>query len=220
MACVRSLRRRCSVPDSSEGVCALVLSAGQGSRYRAEAGEDKLLAPCFDDIASPPVLAATLSALRGVAERTIVVVRADNRPLRDWLDTYAPALKAEVFAVHSNGLGDSLAQAVERYPARRGWLVALGDMPYVKESTLSKVAGAIDETSLVVPTFGGQAGHPRGIGTVHWAALLELHGDTGAQALFANAEQVVELAVDDPGIVQDVDTPDDRRSMPASNGAG
>nr|WP_223650628.1 nucleotidyltransferase family protein [Halopseudomonas nanhaiensis] len=208
------------MPDSSEGVCALVLSAGQGSRYRAEAGEDKLLAPCFDDIASPPVLAATLSALRGVAERTIVVVRADNRPLRDWLDTYAPALKAEVFAVHSNGLGDSLAQAVERYPARRGWLVALGDMPYVKESTLSKVAGAIDETSLVVPTFGGQAGHPRGIGTVHWAALLELHGDTGAQALFANAEQVVELAVDDPGIVQDVDTPDDRRSMPASNGAG
>lgn len=208
------------MPDSSEGVCALVLSAGHGSRYRAQAGDDKLLAPCFNDTDSPPVLAATLSALRGVAERTIVVVRADNRPLLNWLDAYATALQVEVFPVHSDGLGHSLAQAVARYPARRGWLIALGDMPYVKESTLAKVAGAIDETNLVMPTYAGHAGHPRGIGTAHWASLLALHGDTGAQALFADAEQILELAVDDSGIVQDVDVPDDRRSMPPSRAAG
>lgn len=208
------------MPDSSEGICALVLAAGQGSRYRARAGKDKLLAPCFGDVDSPPVLGATLSALRGVAERTIVVVRADNRPLRDWLDTYATALQVEVFPVHSGGLGHSLAQAVERYPARRGWLVALGDMPYVKASTLSEVAAAIDETNLVVPTFAGRHGHPRGIGTAHWPALLALHGDVGAQALFADAPEVVELPLDDPGVVQDIDDPHDHRRVPTDNGVG
>ena len=67
------------------GVCAIVLAAGQGSRYRAAGGADKLLAASLAVASSPPVLAATLANLRGVAERLLVVTRADNLPLRDWL---------------------------------------------------------------------------------------------------------------------------------------
>jgi len=38
--------------------------------------------------------------------------------------------------------------------------------------------------------------------------LLELDGDQGARALLsANPEQVVEVAVEDPGILLDIDTP-------------
>lgn len=202
-----------------EGIYALVLAAGQGSRYRAHAGDDKLLAPCFSDVASPPVLAATLSALGGVAERTIVVVDAHNHAVRDWLTSHATLLQTEVFPVQTNGLGHSLAQAVERFPARRGWLVALGDMPYVRKTTLSKIVGAISETNLVLPTFAGNPGHPRGVGIVHREALLKLDGDVGAHALFANSQHVLELAVDDPGILRDVDTPDDRCRMPVNGAA-
>lgn len=203
-----------SMPIKDQGVYALVLAAGQGSRYRAHAGDNKLLAPCFSDVASPPVLAATLNALGGVAERTIVVVNAHNHALRDWLASHATVLQAEVLLVQTNGLGHSLAQAVERFPARRGWLVALGDMPYVEKATLSKIAGAISETNLVLPTFAGRPGHPRGIGLAYREALLKLDGDVGAHALFANAEHVLKLALDDPGILRDVDTPEDRCRMP------
>ncbi|MBU2014524.1 MAG: NTP transferase domain-containing protein, partial [Gammaproteobacteria bacterium] len=173
------------------GVCAIVLAAGQGSRYRAAGGADKLLAASLAAASSPPVLAATLANLRGVAERLLVVTRADNLSLRDWLS--ANAADCEVLALETRGLGHSLAQAVAHAPAGRGWLVALADMPYVQPQTLREIAAAIREDNLVVPTYDGRPGHPRGIGSAHRDALLQLDGDRGAQVLFA-AHPVLELA--------------------------
>ena len=190
------------------GVCAIVLAAGQGSRYRAAGGADKLLAASLAVASSPPVLAATLANLRGVAERLLVVTRADNLPLRDWLS--ANVADCEVLALETHGLGHSLAQAIAYAPAARGWLVALADMPYVQPRTLREIAAAIREDNLVVPTYDGRPGHPRGIGSAHRDALLQLDGDRGAQALFV-AHPVLELALNDPGVLQDIDHPDDRR---------
>ena len=190
------------------GVCAIVLAAGQGSRYRAACGADKLLAASLAAASSPPVLAATLANLRGIAERLLVVTRADNLPLRDWLSAHAA--DCEVLAVETRGLGHSLAQAVAHVPAARGWLVALADMPYVRPRTLREIAAAIREDKLVVPTYNGSPGHPRGIGSAHRDALLQLDGDRGAQALFGT-HPVLELAVDDPGVLQDIDHPADHR---------
>lgn len=209
----RSQRLKASGPvrKQGEGVCTVVLAAGQGSRYRAANDEDKLLAPSLSDTWSPPVIGATLLSLLGLAERTVVVVDQNNQPLRGWLEANASRLRVDVFPINTSGLGHSLSQAVARFPARRGWLVALGDMPYVREETLCKVAAAIDESSLVVPMFDGRRGHPRGIGTAHWAALLDLDGENGAQALFSQ-ERVTEITADDPGVLQDVDVPQDRRS--------
>ena len=191
------------------GVCAIVLAAGQGSRYRAAGGADKLLADSVAAASSPPVLAATLANLRGVTERLLVVTRADNRPLRDWLSLNAS--DCEVLALESRGLGHSLAQAVAYAPAARGWLVALADMPYVQPRTLCEIAAAIRADNLVVPTYDGRPGHPRGIGSAYRNVLLQLDGDRGAQALFAE-HPVLALTVDDPGVLEDVDRPDDRRS--------
>jgi len=147
------------------GVCAIVLAAGQGSRYRAAGGADKLLAPSLSDAPAPPVLAATLANLRGVAERLLVVSRADNGPLHDWLGAHAG--DCERLLVETCGLGHSLAQAVAHAPVARGWLVALGDMPYVQPATLRAIVAAIDHDNLVVPVHQGRPGHPRGIGGAH-----------------------------------------------------
>jgi molybdenum cofactor cytidylyltransferase len=194
------------VPEA--GVCAIVLAAGQGSRYRAAGGADKLLAPSFRAASAPPVLGAKLANLHGVAERLVVVTNADNLPLRDWLSANADG--CEVLAVETRGLGHSLAQAIAYAPAARGWLVALGDMPYVQPRTLREIAAAIQANSLVVPTYHGHAGHPRGIGSAYRDVLLQLDGDRGAQALFA-AHPLLEFSVNDPGVLQDIDLPDDRR---------
>jgi len=88
--------------------------------------------------------------------------------------------------------------------------VALADMPYVQPRTLREIAAAIRKDNLIVPTYDGRPGHPRGIGSTHRDALLQLDGDRGAQVLFA-AHPVLELALNDPGVLQDIDHPDDRR---------
>ena len=192
------------------GVCSLVLAAGQGSRYRERVDEDKLLATSLDGPGAPEVLAATLASLAGITERLVVVTREDNLALRSWLDQQADRYGAEVFTVRTNGLGHSLAQAVAQYPASRGWLVALGDMPYIRPDTVRRIASEIQPARLVVPLHDGQRGHPRGIGSAHGAQLLAMAGERGAQALFGDPS-VIEIPVDDPGVLEDIDRPEDRR---------
>ncbi|WP_150303515.1 nucleotidyltransferase family protein [Pseudomonas saliphila] len=194
--------------DCSSDVCAIVLAAGQGRRFRERFDVDKLLAPSAQQGESEPVLLSTLRALQGATERLVVVVRQDNRELIAWLDRMSSQVNVEVYPVRSDGLGHSLAQAVARFPARRGWLVALGDMPYVRPDSVQRIAEAIRPDSLIVPVYRGQRGHPRGIGREHRDALLGLTGDHGAQQLFAQSD-VVELPVDDPGVLLDIDRPDD-----------
>ena len=199
-----------AIPKPIGGVCALVLAAGRGSRYRERIDEDKLLASSNGSPDAPAVLALTLKALVGVVERTVVVTRTDNHALLAWLGEAAGPLGAEVFAVQSNGLGHSLAQAIARYPAAQGWLVVLGDMPYVRPESIRRIASEIDPDRLIVPCHQGQRGHPRGIGRNHRALLMALDGEQGAQGLFAGGS-VVEIEVDDVGVLQDIDRPEDRR---------
>jgi len=198
------------MPEPIMGLCTLVLAAGQGSRYRELVDQDKLLVPSRDTPAAPGVLASTLESLAGVTERLVVVTREDNLALRAWLDQRAGSFGAEVFTVRSNGLGHSLAQAIAQYPAEQGWLVALGDMPYIRRETIRGIAAEIRQERLVVPRHVGQLGHPRGIGSRYRSQVMALDGDRGAQALFS-AGPVTEVEVDDVGVLQDIDRPEDRR---------
>lgn len=198
------------MPEPIMGLCTLVLAAGQGSRYRELVDQDKLLVPSRDTPAASGVLASTLESLAGITERLVVITREDNLALRAWLDQRAGSFGAEVFTVRSNGLGHSLAQAIAQYPAERGWLVALGDMPYIRRETIRCIAAEIEQQRLVLPRHAGQAGHPRGIGSRYRRQLMALDGDRGAQALFG-AGVVTDVEVDDVGVLQDIDRPEDRR---------
>lgn len=195
------------MPDD---LCTIVLAAGQGSRYRERSDEDKLLAGCTSAPDAPLILAETLRTLTGVGDRMLVVTREDNPRLVAWLNQAAERFGAQVLVISSNGLGHSLAQAVTHCPTRRGWLVALGDMPYLRRDTLERIAAAIQPQRLVVPVYQGQRGHPRGIGSDFGAVIRVLTGERGAQALFAGPS-VIEIEVDDPAVLQDIDRPEDRR---------
>jgi molybdenum cofactor cytidylyltransferase len=56
--------------------------------------------------------------------------------------------------------------------------------------------------------MAGRRGNPVGFGRVHLQALLALQGDRGARGLLQSCP-VTEVAVDDPGIFRDIDTPAD-----------
>jgi molybdenum cofactor cytidylyltransferase len=63
---------------------------------------------------------------------------------------------------------------------------------------------------IVVPTYQGRRGHPVLWGRAHWPAFQALAGDEGARGLLeALRAYVVEVCVDDPGILKDFDTPQD-----------
>jgi molybdenum cofactor cytidylyltransferase len=119
-----------------------------------------------------------------------------------------------VFASDSaRGMGASLAAGIGAAEEAESWIVALADMPRIAVETIAAVARAIDDgASLAAPFYEGKRGHPVGFGPEHREALLALDGDAGARALLM-AHPPTRIEVDDPGILQDVDTPADLDDM-------
>lgn len=185
--------------------CAVLLAAGLGTRYRAAAGADadKLLARCRGrDGSQRAVLEHALRALAAHLPRILLVTRPDNAGAI----AIGRAYGCEVLPLASAGMGDSIAAAVRHCADSAGWLIALGDMPFVLPETIDAVARRLDDDAIVVPLYAGQYGHPVGFGRHHGLALAGLSGERGARRVL-QSHPLQELEVDDAGILWDVDEP-------------
>jgi len=189
----------------SESLCAVILAAGQGSRFRQAAGggQDKLLAPCLGrDAVIRPVVEQVLRSLPALLACRILVTTPD----RTEVIALAEAYGCQVVLLDSPGMGDSLAAAVAACADASGWLVVLGDMPFILPSSIESVVRELGEQMIRVPVYKGAYGHPVAFGAAFGQALQGLSGDRGARPLFA-AGQVVEVELADAGVLWDVDTP-------------
>lgn len=109
----------------------------------------------------------------------------------------------------AQGMGTSLAAGVAALPSpTTSAVIALGDMPGVLPETIRALLLARGSRGIAVPTYGGQRGHPVVFEMQRYRAWLEhLGGDRGARALLVtHPEDVVEVPVEDPGVVLDLDT--------------
>lgn len=184
---------------------AVILAAGQGSRFRALAGsdQDKLLAPCHGLTGDQrPVLEHVLLNLAGRVDRRLVI----TRPQSTRIIALARAHGCEVLLLESPGMGDSLAAAVAASADACGWLVLLGDMPFIAPATLEAVLASMSEEGIAVATGARGYGHPVGFGRAFGASLRALSGDQGARRLFT-PDCLIEVQVSDTGIYRDIDMP-------------
>ncbi|WP_053140110.1 NTP transferase domain-containing protein [Pseudomonas sp. MIACH] len=195
-------------------VTAIVLAAGQGSRFRAEAGadQDKLLADCVghDGVTRPVIEQVLVNLPDRLVARWLV-----TSPDRTEVIRLAEAYGCQVLLLQSAGMGESIAAAVAASGTADGWLVVLGDMPFIRPSSIERVIEGLE--SINVLAHAGQYGHPVAFARSFGPALMALSGDRGAKPLFAYAV-VREVQVDDPGVLWDVDIPRQLRYEDASGG--
>jgi len=186
-------------------VTAIVLAAGQGSRFRAEAGDDqdKLLAECkgLDGVVRPVIEQVLVNLPDSLVERWLV-----TSPDREHVIRLARAHGCKVLLLQSDGMGDSIAAAVAASASADGWLVVLGDMPFIQSSSIERVIEVLEEDGISVPVQGGEYGHPVAFGRALGPDLMALTGDRGGKPLFARA-RVREVRVEDAGVLWDVDLP-------------
>lgn len=201
-------------PDSAPltACVGIVLAAGHGRRYAALApGQDKLLAPLPGGV---PVARAAAAAMRAATARTVAMARPDSAALAALLA--AEGCEVLTTGAGHGGMGDSLAAAARHLiqtcgPEVLSCIVLLADMPWLRPDTCIQVARASLRHQIVVPTWQGRRGHPVAFHRELWAELAALAGDVGARALLGR-HPVAELAVDDPGVLADVDRPADLTS--------
>jgi len=182
----------------------ILLAAGRGRRFDPAGTRNKLLQRLPD---GEPVVAASARHLLACLPRVVAVVP----PIDGGVAGVLRALGCDVVVCREadTGMGASLAHAIRLAPAAGGWLVALGDMPFVQEATLAALRDAVAAgADIAVPVHGGRRGNPVAFGACHRDALLASSGDQGARRLLLS-HPVVEVAVNDPGILRDIDTPGD-----------
>jgi molybdenum cofactor cytidylyltransferase len=190
----------------------IVPAAGRGSRFVAQAGGaagagHKLEQP-FDGLT---VLGCTLRAALASQLPLLVVTTAALAPLaarqvatRDIL-VLSPGEAAR-------GMGYTIAAGVAERSGARGWLVLPADMPRVLPATLLAVAAALKQHPVAWAQHKGRRGHPVGFGAELYSELVQLDGDDGARRVVARFPGTG-IEVDDPGVLQDVDTPADLQTL-------
>jgi molybdenum cofactor cytidylyltransferase len=189
----------------------VLLAAGAGSRF----------APCVPGAKLNAVIDGvtvgrrSLQTLAAVADHVIVATRA----LDSELANVARASGATVLVPKDfdKGMGYSLAAVASRalldYNDAQTMLVALADMPWVREATIRRVLDtAASNDTITQPRYAGQPGHPIAFPRAFWGQLCTLTGDVGARSVITAHQATVRyLDVDDPGVLRDVDRPEDVR---------
>lgn len=185
----------------------IVLAAGRSARM----GSPKALL----DFLGLPFVVRILQALEALEVKTRVVVLGPDAP------RIQPAL-----ADHDCMIVENPEPETGPIASLRGALRALQplqpsavlvwpvDLPHVRVSTVERILevhrrGA---AKVVVPTFGNRRGHPVIWGSSLFGELLESAAATreGARAvLHAHPNEIVTVPVDDPAVVDVVNTPDD-----------
>ena len=183
-------------------IAGVVLAAGRASRM----GSNKLIA----ELDGEPIVRRTVRAVLGSRARPVVVVTGHEA------DAVRAALAGlDVSFAHNPDFADGMSTSLRAGIAAAGGvdaaLICLGDMPRLAPAHLDAVidayrAGGRDD--IVVPTCDRKRGNPVLWPQSYFAEIAALGGDVGARALLErHADNVRLVAIDDPAILVDVDTP-------------
>src|SRR5262245_9619753 len=185
----------------SSRVSAIVLAAGMSRRMGAtkqllRAGERTLLEH-------------TLHTVRqSHADEIILVLALGEKRILVSIPTIG--LKVVVNEAYQEGMGSSLRAGISMIdPQAQAALIMLADQPFVLPATLDQLIDHHQNfrPQIVIPIYKGFRGNPVLLDRSVFAEVASLKGDIGCRAIFGeHTENIARVAVDDPGILLDVDT--------------
>ena len=176
----------------------LILAAGKGSRF----GGHKQLA----ELDGRPLLEhAILAMTASPVGRVVVVLGAGAESVMARVDFHgAEPILCERW---EEGQSASLACGLAELPDCEAVVVTLGDLPHLSTNAIRRVIAARGEgIEAVRATYSGEPGHPVLLERELIERLRDVTGDHGARNLLLSVSPV-EVACDDLGGGEDVDTP-------------
>lgn len=163
------------------------------------------------DLDGRTFIRAAVETLRGGGCSPVIAVVADPA-------TGAEARAAGADVVHAPSDAeqvDSLRAGIDLLPAAAAAVLVLPvDHPLVRDSTVRALvqAAASYPEAVIRPVHEGRPGHPTLFPRSAWPALADPTLPYGARSVVESPDtRTLDLAVDDPGVVADIDTPADYR---------
>lgn len=201
----QDLKRSCRL-------AAVIPAAGMSSRM----GAFKPLLPFDGDT----VIGHTVQAALGAADRVVVVLGNRAGEVRRTLTgRFGDRV---VFAENPQYASTDMLRSVQlglmQVGRCDGFFLLPGDMPAVRTDVFEALRAAFDgETELLCPVTGGRRGHPVLISSRLIPLILAYRGEGGLRAALSGC-RTDEIAVDDSGVLTDLDTPGDYARLTAGRG--
>jgi molybdenum cofactor cytidylyltransferase len=191
-------------------VTGVILAAGRSSRM----GRPKALLPAGEGDTFLSVLIRTLTA--GGTGAVLVVTRAGDAALAQEIARAGRQAAAGVRQVENPAAdqGGQLSSIVAAVGAVRehshAMLVVPVDMPLVRPATVRRLIEAFrgSPAPILRPVYDGRHGHPVLFAREVFEDLRHADPLVGARAI-VRARGAVDVPVDDRGVIEDVDTPED-----------
>ena len=183
----------------------ILLAAGASKRF----GRQKLLEILPSGV---PILIASWRSLYEANADSVVVTREDDIPVQALLQSESiPFIKC---SDSGTGMSKTLLHGVKYSRDYDGWIISLGDMPFIKSATTNKIMHAMrtkgDKKMIFRPRFKQRFGNPEGLSAKLLPKLLDLKGDEGARSILSEYQtETFVLDVLDEGILKDIDRPSD-----------
>lgn len=185
----------------------VVLTGGRSARM----GSPKALL----DFRGQPFVVRILEALEALEVKTRVVVVGPDAPRIQPALAGHDCLIVENTDVDGGPIASLRAALRALQPVRPSAVLAWPvDLPHVRVTTVERLIETFrrEPAPAVVPTFAERRGHPVLWGAALFEELLTSDAATrhGARAvLHAHAGEIVPVAVDDPAVIDDLNTPED-----------
>ncbi|MCA9117832.1 MAG: nucleotidyltransferase family protein [Planctomycetaceae bacterium] len=203
----------CSAGEQS--LSAVIPAAGLSRRM----GRPKLLLPLGDQ----PVLARLLNGLPQAGfGRCVVVIRAEDNELQDvargcGATVVCPEVDPPDMRTSVEHALKCLEQEDSPHPGA-GWALVPADHPVLDHQPLEQLVACWGEcdADILAPVYQGRRGHPT---IFRWSLVPEVFAlppETGLNQLMKQpGRRIRELPVDSPGVLTDLDTPEDYQRLRA-----
>jgi len=179
----------------------LIFAAGASRRF----GSCKML---YELDHQRTILQATVDRYLRVFDSVSVVLETPRGAVAKSLN--GRRIKIIACSESGQGMSQSIVAGVKASTPELGWLLALGDMPYVAVDSIKKIIESLHLNTIVIPAHNARPGNPVAFGLQFKERLLELQGDRGAKSvILSNSDRVVTVETNDKGIHQDIDVPQD-----------
>ena len=162
-----------------------------------------------------------ISVLEPRVDPLIVVLGHHAEAIRGSLEA---GTRVVVNPDYQRGMLSSLQTGIRALPPEaEAALFTLVDHPAVAESTVDRLLAAFRDSGkgIVIPRYGDRRGHPVIAARKVLEEMLALSPDASPKdVIHAHRDETAFIDVEDPGIVRDIDRPQDYEELKGQRGGG
>lgn len=181
-------------------IWAVILAAGESKRM----GKPKLLLPFGEKSIIESIIE---SVLESRVKNVIVILGSERKRIEDKIKGFS--VKITYNPDFRKGMLSSVQCGFRTVPEDgQAVLIVLSDQPGIKSEVIDNLVDAYFESSkgIVLPVYQGERGHPVLIDMKYRQEVENLSPDIGLRGIvYSHPEDVIEVKVDTPSILMDID---------------